>query len=250
MREEKRLRIKNLARRNRPGRLDWTVWIDGPTEKLDEIDQVEYILHPTFPQPVRTVRERSTNFRLDSRGWGEFMIHAKITTKNGQVLDLDHWLRLRETTGGGSTQLSIKGLTPDLNEVYSEKLTVFVSYSRADLPVFKVFRTVLKDHGLEVVTADASRVSQPLEREIKSLIGSADAVVALISEEPSRWVVDEIAEAQRQGVTVVPVLLGDAEAPTSLADLQSLRISNPNDPEEVIGVLEDQLAKLLPQGFD
>lgn len=243
MRREEGIHVKNSAHRSGT-RWKWAVWIDGPTEKIDEIDHVEYILHPTFPQPVRTVRERSTNFRLESSGWGEFMIHAKITTKNGQLLDLEHWLRLRETTVGFSTEFSAKGVKSGLNENFPEKPTVFVSYSRADFPVFKVFRAVLEDHGLEIVTNDTPKSNQPWEREIKSLIGSADAVVAILSEEPSRWVLNEVAEAQKQRVTVVPVLLGDAELPMSLGDSQALRIQNPNDPQEVKALVEEQLAKL------
>src|SRR5258708_27212842 len=99
MRKETRLQIRNSARRNGPGRWDWAIWIEGPTEELDEIDRVNYILHPTFPQPIRTVRERSTNFRLDSRGWGEFLIHVEIAAKDAKILELDHWLRLREMNG-------------------------------------------------------------------------------------------------------------------------------------------------------
>ena len=132
----------------------------------------------------------------------------------------------------------------DLDTYSPGKLTVFVSYSRADFPVFKVFRKVLEDHNLKVVTADASRLDQPWEREIKSLIGSAHAVVALLSEEPSRWVVTEIAEAQRQHVTVVPVLLGNAVLPTELADLKPVLIKNPNDQGEIIATAEDQLSQV------
>jgi TIR domain/YEATS family len=236
MREETRLQVRSSARRNGPARWDWAVWIEGPTEKLDEIDHVDYILHPTFPQPIRTVRERSTGFRLDSRGWGEFLIHVEIATKDGQILDLDHWLTFRDTTGTDARS--------DLDRYSPGELTVFVSYSRADFRVFKVFRKVLEDHKLKVVTADASRLGQPWEREIKSLIGSAHAVVALLSEEPSRWVVSEIAEAQRQHVTVVPVLLGNVVLPTNLADLKPVLIKNPNDPQEIIAVAEDQLAQV------
>ena len=39
----------------------WWVWIDGPKEELDQIDHVVYTLHPTFPNPVRIVRDRSSN---------------------------------------------------------------------------------------------------------------------------------------------------------------------------------------------
>jgi transcription initiation factor IIF auxiliary subunit len=43
---------------------NWWIWIEGSQEELDQIDHVTYILHPTFPNPVREVNNRSTKFRL------------------------------------------------------------------------------------------------------------------------------------------------------------------------------------------
>ena len=56
----------------------WSVWLEGPHEELDSIDHVTYILHPTFHEPVREIRDRSPKFRLDTSGWGTFTIHAKL----------------------------------------------------------------------------------------------------------------------------------------------------------------------------
>lgn len=72
---------------------NWAVWVDGSPEQLDAIESVEYTLHPTFPKPVRIVQERSTKFRLESSGWGGFLIRANIMRKDGSIipatLDLD-----------------------------------------------------------------------------------------------------------------------------------------------------------------
>ena len=220
------------------------MWIEGPTEEIEQVDHVEYVLHPTFPQPVRTIGERSTNFRLDCSGWGEFNIHAKITKKNGQVLHLDHWLILRDMTDSDSTQVGVKGAISELDNYSPLKTIVFVSYSKADFPVFKVLRKVLEDHDVQVITADALRPGQPWERQIKSLIGHAHALVALLSEEPSRWVVSEIAEAQRQNVTVVPVLLGNVLLPNNIAKLEPILIKDRNNSEEIVAVAEQQLAQV------
>ena len=46
----------------------WSVWLDGPATELDSIEQVEYVLHPTFHKPVREISDRATNFRLDRPG--------------------------------------------------------------------------------------------------------------------------------------------------------------------------------------
>ena len=69
-------------------------------------------------------------------------------------------------------------------------------------------------------------------------------MVALLSDELSRWVLEEIAEAERQPVTVIPVLLGNADLPKNLASLHPLRIQNPSDQAQTTGFVKEQLAKL------
>ena len=53
-------------------RWKWSVWVDGSQEELDQIDHVVYILHKTFPNPVREIRDRESNFRLTTSSWGTF----------------------------------------------------------------------------------------------------------------------------------------------------------------------------------
>lgn len=73
---------------------DWWIWIEGAQEELDQIDRVIYILHPTFPSPVREVKDRSTKFRLKTSGWGVFLIRATVKYKNGSDTPLTHYLTL------------------------------------------------------------------------------------------------------------------------------------------------------------
>jgi transcription initiation factor IIF auxiliary subunit len=73
---------------------DWWVWIEGAPQELDQIERVIYILHPTFPSPVREVKDRSTKFRLQTAGWGVFQIRATVRHKDGKETPLTHSLRL------------------------------------------------------------------------------------------------------------------------------------------------------------
>ena len=75
-------------------RWKWAVWLTGNPVELDQIDHVIYILHPTFPSPVREVKNRSTKFRLDTAGWGVFLIRATVKHKNGKETSLTHYLKL------------------------------------------------------------------------------------------------------------------------------------------------------------
>jgi transcription initiation factor IIF auxiliary subunit len=72
----------------------WAVWIDGPDAELNRIAFVEYTLHPTFAEPVRTVSARRTKFRLSSGGWGTFTVYACIYRKDGSTLRRQHELAL------------------------------------------------------------------------------------------------------------------------------------------------------------
>jgi transcription initiation factor IIF auxiliary subunit len=85
---------------------DWWIWIEGSSEELDRIDRVVYILHPTFPSPVREVKDRASNFRLKTAGWGVFLIRATVKHKDGTETALKHFLQLEypdqaPSRGGG-----------------------------------------------------------------------------------------------------------------------------------------------------
>ena len=75
-------------------RWEWSVWLEGPSQELDSVKVVRYVLHPTFHNPVRDIEDRSTKFRLDTSGWGTFTINARVTFKDGHQLQLKHDLVL------------------------------------------------------------------------------------------------------------------------------------------------------------
>lgn len=75
---------------------DWRVFVDATPDLLDRIDRVTYFLHPTFPNPVRTVDDPSTKFALDSSGWGEFKVRAQVHLKDGSTIEASHMLNLTQ----------------------------------------------------------------------------------------------------------------------------------------------------------
>jgi transcription initiation factor IIF auxiliary subunit len=93
------LTIRQEAEYKGKDRWQWSVWLDGTPEELDDVDHVMYVLHHSFPNPVREIRDRSTNFRLDTSGWGTFRIYARVFHKDGQETPLDHDLELRYPDG-------------------------------------------------------------------------------------------------------------------------------------------------------
>lgn len=88
----------NTARYAGDGWWDWTVYIQAPPEVLEQIKCVKYTLHPTFPDPVRTVCEtKDTNypFGYSTSGWGTFEIKVNVEYIDGEGLPLRHMLAFK-----------------------------------------------------------------------------------------------------------------------------------------------------------
>jgi transcription initiation factor IIF auxiliary subunit len=77
----------------------WAVWVEGEDKVLDQIKFVEWTLHPTFPDPIRKIYERSKKFRLETGGWGTFPIIARVQFKDGTETKLQHDLQLHRPGG-------------------------------------------------------------------------------------------------------------------------------------------------------
>lgn len=81
------VKFNNYARSigNQGGRpyWEWRVFVDEKPEVLNTIAQVDYLLHPTFPDPFRTSRDRGKQFELVASGWGTFRIVITIHYTNG-----------------------------------------------------------------------------------------------------------------------------------------------------------------------
>src|SRR5690242_1595454 len=88
------LRLMNDSKSTGEGRWDWSVWVEGADHQLDRIKYVRYVLHHTFIEPIRIVRDRASKFQLRSSGWGEFSIVAQLSLLDGTSEELERWLRL------------------------------------------------------------------------------------------------------------------------------------------------------------
>jgi transcription initiation factor IIF auxiliary subunit len=81
----------------------WAVWVEGSDESLNQVESVEWTLHPTFPTPIRRVTNRAEKFRLETGGWGVFPIVARVRTKDGNSFRLRHQLSLHYPDGTQTT---------------------------------------------------------------------------------------------------------------------------------------------------
>ena len=94
------LRMRNtwekLSPRNGHGWWDWTVFLDGD---ISNVDHVEYVLHPTFPDPIKTVTTPGNRFAFRTSGWGTFEVQAHVYKKDGSMTELAHLLEFGDGQG-------------------------------------------------------------------------------------------------------------------------------------------------------
>ena len=99
--------VKNTSSYAGAGRWDWTIFIDADPATLRQIECVEYILHPTFPNPVRQVcRQPQTKFAYSTNGWGTFTVKVNVRYRDGRVETLDHPLVFRQQAAPASLNVT------------------------------------------------------------------------------------------------------------------------------------------------
>jgi transcription initiation factor IIF auxiliary subunit len=75
---------------------DWCVFVDEDSAVINSVKSIEYTLHPTFPDPVRVIDDKSSRFALYSAGWRIFPIQIRITYEDGAESLTSYQLRLDE----------------------------------------------------------------------------------------------------------------------------------------------------------
>src|SRR5258708_21121626 len=75
----------------------WRLWIDG--QDVDNVEKVTWKLHPSFPEAERVIADPDNKFRLDTAGWGTFVIKADVLLKDGTQKELEHELELHYPDG-------------------------------------------------------------------------------------------------------------------------------------------------------
>lgn len=71
---------------------EWSLELNTSDDILQQIDFVKYILHTTFIQPERNIRNRKSNFKLEMIGWGTFEVNIEIHFIDGTIAKTSHEL--------------------------------------------------------------------------------------------------------------------------------------------------------------
>ena len=94
---------RELKRRGDRRWFEWKVFMDEPRETLDLVEEVEYRLHPTFPEPIQVIREPP--FALRTTGWGVFVIHITIALRDGSEEHAEYSLSFDKPWPGNGSRL-------------------------------------------------------------------------------------------------------------------------------------------------
>ncbi|MBS0151396.1 MAG: TIR domain-containing protein [Nitrospira sp.] len=204
---------------------EWSVWLDGESSELDKIDHVVYTLHPTFPNPVVRVSDRKTGFRLNSSGWGEFIVYLQINHKDGAITKREHYLELKDSDGASSRARKKPGVKSPPSE--PPRHTVFVSGGIRDRDAVRAVGEVLMEQNIQVTGSQDVKPGQEWQKT-SNKIARADAAVFVISGRPNLCQNEEIKAAVQGGVRhIMPILVGDnVEIPESLRHIEAVRVAD------------------------
>jgi len=237
-------------------RWNWSVWIDGPDAELDQVESVEWVLHPTFPHPVVLVTQRQSKFRLDQNGWGEFEINAHVKAKDRRPQNLVHRLRLAESGGLPAQPAPTRGRTGSGGKGGVESSDIFVSYRRKDSRYFTgwLCDRLINNFGADRVFIDVDALGPGADfpEAIIGAVASCRVLLAIIGpdwltatdeqgrriENANDFVRLEIEEALDRNVPIIPILVDD----TAMPRRQDL-------PGSLAGLVERQASIIRSESF-
>ncbi|MCJ7626091.1 MAG: hypothetical protein MUO76_21575 [Anaerolineaceae bacterium] len=83
------------------------IWLDGPDNDLDQVEDVVYVLHPSFRNRIRRAKDRDKKFEIVIWTWGMFVIQTCINFKNGQTKDIKYYLSYELPPDNGKNYVSM-----------------------------------------------------------------------------------------------------------------------------------------------
>ncbi len=192
-------------------RWKWQTWIDASDSELDQITDVIWYLHETFPQSVVKKTTRKNNFRLSQTGWGIFLVHAEINLKNSETIDLSHQLSFESPDVQNTPTRDISSKSP-----LNKQLKVFLSYGAEDTELAKKVQENLQGFGYQVLDINSCQSSMPLKLAQQKLMRESDLIMGLVtSDVASPYVLNDLNRAKQSNKPAV-ALVGKNITPIGL----------------------------------
>jgi len=237
------IRISQESKYKGNDRWSWSVWLEGPDQELDLIEYVDYMLHPTFRDPLRHIADRQSKFRLNSAGWGEFMIYLNIKHKDGRVAKRKHWLRLEHPAA------EPKPASKEVTEPGSRKFkpqVVYLSSGAADRHFASVLAGALRTQGIEISRfEDDIAPGLPWDISLNSALERAKSAIFVISDRPNAWMTREMEAVQKRNIPITPIIVGsNVEVPPLLSGRQGIHLKSGQEIEGAARSIAERLTKV------
>ncbi len=182
---------------------DWAIWVESGSKSIDNIEEVEYLLHSSFPEPLRVCKDPAGNFRLHASGWGEFSIRILIREKDGQMLRTSHWLDLSSENPDAPAPVKKQHRDP---EPGSRLKSVFLSFDNSQTRLAMDVAKQLYDIGLEVKSSVQTEPGKSIKENIEEAIKSSDVVITIKSgRKAGKWQELEEQYAREKNKTIIPL---------------------------------------------
>lgn len=230
----------------------WSVWVEANKDNLEQIEYVEYTLHPSFPQPIRRIDDRVSKFRLDSAGWGEFLIRALVAVKDGRPRRLKHWLKLEYPAEGQDQRTS----TTKQIAAGGARPVLFLSCSIADMPFANALSKALLAEDIEVIMVDDQPSELPWDASINISLNRANLAVFIVSDTPNTWMTRELEASKERKLPVIPILImtskvSNMDLPANLEKPIQIKPVGPDQTEEsannVAKQIQDRLESIIAE---
>jgi len=216
---------------------EWSVWVEGSDEELSRVESVTYRLHPTFAQPLQTVDDRASKFRLRGSGWGEFAIRAEAKLRGGGLVALDRWLELRDAQGKRPSDDAGAG---------GRKPTVFISASAIDGEFVAELTDALGEQGIEARSQqDVIEPGSDFKDSAVQALEGADGVVVVFSDSKSPWVEKEFERARTLRKPTFPVIVGDSQAPVDVSSMVRYELKERRNAKGLANAIASRLKDAL-----
>lgn len=221
------LHLKNDAKRLSDEWWEWSVWLEGSEDVLNQIQSVRYTLHPTFIDPVRVVSDRLSKFKLTSAGWGEFAIMAQVTPKQGATFPLERWIEFR-ASGEEAGSPREPGRRP----------RILISHGATEEPMMRALRRGIEAQGVDVLSPDDLKAGASWQESIRLGIEKSDLLVLLTTGELRGFAEVELTYASSLQKPIVPVLLGSSSQPSEqIQSFQYVRLDSEDKVASIVDIL-------------
>ena len=83
------------------------IWVNATDDELDQIEKVEYSLHPSFKRRIRKSKDRENKFSITIWTWGMFNIDATVFFRDGTTSKHSYYLSYELPADDGSNYLQV-----------------------------------------------------------------------------------------------------------------------------------------------